>query len=774
MVKLDDRDRKQLMYFNSFISAAKYHTSKLREFTDVEGIATFGFRGEALSSLCALSDMTIITKHHSVDVATRMEYNKRGEITKRMACARQTGTTVILTDLFGSLPVRKREFQKNIQKEYNKMCEIVQAYGLIAYGKRIFLTNQTSRGGKTTVFSTNGSFSMYDNIMAIFGSKQSTNLLEINQPVRSDEVLTQDVLRTLDASISLSDAEVENLGLNRFVFDGYVSNCTHGYGRSTRDRQFFFINGRPCEPKSLIKIVNDAYHKFNVNQYPFIALNIMLDRKEVDVNLTPDKRSLLVNNEAILKLALKKSLLSTFTPLATTFKLQNTSILSYTRPANSQRHLCDDSGASTQYSSSNIDSDGNKNDTNNGDIATRKPLLSSLTRAMNAKECLIGVTAAKRKSQQLDDIATRSAKLKKIQDYLQTGGHTDEKAAAAAYNSDTDNDSPMPTNDQKGLGSHKSDPRPATENDATNPTNSRKPHPLQGFRIDCKVADQSARSLKIEHDSPAQNLAAKGLSKAPLESRSIQSKEGGVASKQLTLPRNCANVSISLSHIEKLMMDEIKLESQSDNVLKGIKMKFKAKIEPSKNKAAEAELETEILQEDFQRMAIIGQFNLGFIICRLDNDLFIVDQHATDEKYNFETLQKTTRLQHQPLVIPQSLGLSAISENILLNHMEMFEMNGFRFSVNMEQPVTERIKLTAKPYSKNWDFGRDVINELIFMIQEDSEDSMSIDVCRPSKIRAMFASRACRKSVMIGTSLSKSDMRRLIDHMGLIEHPWVN
>lgn len=50
-------------------------------------------------------------------------------------------------------------------------------------------------------------------------------------------------------------------------------------------------------------------------------------------------------------------------------------------------------------------------------------------------------------------------------------------------------------------------------------------------------------------------------------------------------------------------------------------------------------------------MKVIGQFNLGFIISKLDQDLFIVDQHATDEKYNFEKLEKETKLQHQPLVM---------------------------------------------------------------------------------------------------------------------------
>lgn len=306
-----------------FLSAAKYHTSKLREFTDLETVATFGFRGEALSSLCALSDMKVITKHHSVNVATKLELNNRGEIVSRTPCARQTGTTVTLSNLFATLPVRKREFQRNITKEFAKMCQILQGYGLISYGKRIILTNHTAKGGKTTIMSTNGSHSLRENIVAIFGSKQNTNLLQIRPPIEPNEVLTQDVLKSLDASINVTDDEIDNLGLSRFQFDGYISSCSHGCGRSAKDRQFFFINGRPCDPKSISKLVNDVYHRYNQHQNPFVVLNIIVERKDVDVNITPDKRQVMVNNETILRLALKKGLLSTFGHIPSTFKVEN-------------------------------------------------------------------------------------------------------------------------------------------------------------------------------------------------------------------------------------------------------------------------------------------------------------------------------------------------------------------------------------------------------------------------------------------------------------------
>ncbi|EDW34965.1 GL20045 [Drosophila persimilis] len=168
-------------------------------------------------------------------------------------------------------------------------------------------------------------------------------------------------------------------------------------------------------------------------------------------------------------------------------------------------------------------------------------------------------------------------------------------------------------------------------------------------------------------------------------------------------------------------------------------------------------------------MDIIGQFNLGFIIVKLQDDLFIVDQHASDEKYNFETLQRSTQLEYQRLTVPQSLDLTAVNEMVLIDHLPVFEKNGFKFEINHEAPATKKVRLLGKPYSRQWEFGKEDIDELIFMLQDAPEGT----ICRPSRVRSMFASRACRKSVMIGTALNRTTtMRRLITQMGEIEQPW--
>ena len=71
-------------------------------------------------------------------------------------------------------------------------------------------------------------------------------------------------------------------------------------------------------------------------------------------------------------------------------------------------------------------------------------------------------------------------------------------------------------------------------------------------------------------------------------------------------------------------------------------------------------------QELFLELKVLRQFNSGFTICSLGTDLFIVDQHASDEKYNFEDLQKNTIISRQNLVQPLGLEFSAQDELLVL------------------------------------------------------------------------------------------------------------
>ncbi|XP_033151490.1 mismatch repair endonuclease PMS2 isoform X1 [Drosophila mauritiana] len=774
---------------------AKYHTSKIREFVDLLGVETFGFRGEALSSLCALSDMVIQTRHNSTDVGVKVELDHDGRIKKRSPCARAVGTTVLLANLFSTLPVRRRDFTRNIKKEFTKMCQILQAYCLVTKGVRILCSNHTPKGAKTVVLQTHGDQEVMANISAIFGARQAADLVPLKSPFGQGQLTEAELRADLESGADVADTtcpqisteDVERLNQTDFQLEGFISSCRHGVGRSSRDRQFFFVNSRPCDPKNIAKVMNDIYHRYNVQQQPFIYLNIITARSDVDVNLTPDKRQLLINNERILLLALKKSLLDTFGHTPATFQMQNTTIVSMLEPKTNP-------GKTKFTKEPSKEKEDQNEEASEEDVPTTSTqrfmdVLTQWRRTGDTKGTAPSVPV-KRRCSESEELTTRTLKMQKIHTFLSQESPKEQSSKCEAE-SEAASDVDMAKADKTQVSLDNSFlnlKEMAKESEAydilTKPENAP--------RIDCKVLTpiKSRRSI-FEFKTDAKAMDKQG-SPAELNSQPPSftqlSEETDIASDEDDhielptriefdeemeegLPSNFSSgeLTTSLEEIASSLKAHEQQQRDRRTRTKLQRLRFKTEINPNQNNSAEAELQREIDKEDFARMEIIGQFNLGFIIVKLEDDLFIVDQHATDEKYNFETLQRTTQLEYQRLAVPQNLELTAVNEMVLLNHIDVFEKNGFKFEVDHEAPATKKVRLLGKPHSKRWEFGKEDIDELIFMLQDAPEGT----ICRPSRVRAMFASRACRKSVMIGTALSRNTtMRRLITQMGEIEQPW--
>ena len=186
----------------------------------------------------------------------------------------------------------------------------------------------------------------------------------------------------------------------------------------------------------------------------------------------------------------------------------------------------------------------------------------------------------------------------------------------------------------------------------------------------------------------------------------------------------------------------------------------------------EESLSLTVSKKDFAQMHVIGQFNLGFVLASRNNtDLFIIDQHASDEKFNFERLQAATVVQNQRLVQPRTLHLTAIEEEIILENNGCLLKNGFLVDIDTsgDQPVGQRCKLTSLPMSHEVTFDITDLEELIALLSENHSSGSTI---RPSKVRRMFAMRACRSSVMIGKTLTMRQMSALVKRMGEIDKPW--
>ncbi|KFU93880.1 Mismatch repair endonuclease PMS2, partial [Chaetura pelagica] len=770
----------------------KHYTSKIQDFSDLVHVETFGFRGEALSSLCALSDVTIFTYHKSAKVGTRLVFDHNGKITQKTPFPRQQGTTVQIQQLFYTLPVRHKEFQRNIKKEYAKMVQILQAYCVVSKGVRINCTNQVGQGRKSSVVSTTGSPSLKENIGAIFGQKQLQSLIPFVQLPPSEAVCEEYGLNT-------------DMPQNLYSISGFISRCDHGVGRSTTDRQFFFINQRPCDPAKVVKLVNEVYHFYNKHQYPFVVLNICVDSERVDINVTPDKRQILLQEEKLLLAILKTSLLEMFgsdvNKLNVNQKLLDmTGNLKKTLSEETEKPLVEtlpdsesenpsgqgkrvmtlarlrESFSLHQTTESKFQSPKNVKqkhsfprqvslDTALGTMKTQKTILSK-----ESESC-----------QKVDSsMSIPSRYLGKLEDHADSGFCTTSESDAGCSTPEAGscvNSESVINTTEEFCGSEEQ-----LQNERLKTVGSCD----KSLECDVQVLG-TEHKLNQVNDWTNQNKSSQEASSSSPRVKSFKSRrfkseaddfKAGKCPEVKNTGNSMPSVDILVEVQKKIMPLEFSMKVLAEKFKKVIQQqqkstetqnyrRFKAKISPGENKVAEDELRKEISKEMFAKMEIIGQFNLGFIITKLNSDLFIIDQHATDEKYNFEMLQQHTVLQGQKLIVPQNLNLTAVSESVLIENLEIFRKNGFDFVINEDAPVTQRVKLISLPTSKNWTFGPQDIDELIFMLS----DCPGV-MCRPSRVRQMFASRACRKSVMIGTALNVQEMRKLVTHMGEIEHPW--
>ncbi|XP_021926704.1 mismatch repair endonuclease PMS2 isoform X2 [Zootermopsis nevadensis] len=734
----------------------KHHTSKLREFTDLVLVETFGFRGEALSSLCALSEMTVVTRHSSASCGTRLEFDHTGKIIRKKSCARQVGTTVSLLNLFSSLPVRQKEFHRSLHREFAKMTQFLYAYCLVCIGTKISCTNQTKKGGRTVVVSTRGSETVCDNIACIYGAKQVQSLMEVLQK-RPPETMLQ--------AYGISEALTSTK--NPFQLEGYISSCAHGQGRSTTDRQFFYVNSRPCEPTKVIKIVNEVYHQFNQHQYPFVFLNMKTARSTIDVNVTPDKRQIFLDHEKLLITTIKNISSSPVpqTPPSPTVTAAGNLEDMFRQWSHSPAYNHSKSPTSAPVKGRGVKRllDSTKKEgsaksklhciNNFFSPRTEEGIQSISTEVEIPIHNSFGINNTLNTTQdeiELENVRVINDTVEFLNEGIHTefnknkGEHASHEVCMDIYKQTTENDNTVITDEEinqesvkESLMTRESSPGDIKDTDViqnnwTNYTNEEISQPCE-----TEVSNGKVQNIVVKLDDV----------------------------KMDDLSRKIVHMSVSIDHIKLKIEQHKKHNANKDK--RQMSVRFHAEIDPTKNESAEIELRKEISQDMFAKMEILGQFNLGFIVTRLGPDLFIIDQHATDEKYNFEMLQLNTILQNQRLVIPQKLDLTSVNESILIENEEIFNKNGFDFIIDEKAEPTKRVQLTAIPVSKTWEFGKEDIDELIFMLQ-DSPHTM----CRPSRIRSMFASRACRKSVMIGTALSRADMRRLIENMGQIEQPW--
>ena len=245
-------------------------TSKIKHLEDLETVSSFGFRGEALASMAAVSEFTVETRHWEEEVGTRFKVvESRPEEPEEIA--RSPGTTFTIRNLFRINPVR-RKFLASGKAEGARITSLLTRLSLAHPGT---------------------SFRIHE------GSREILQLSEGTLRRRIGDVVGAHLLE------DLVEVDWEGGGIH---IQGYISEPQRFSGRA--NQQHFFINRRYVQGGLLTRAVAQAYEVAPPGRHPVAALFISISPAEVDVNVHPAKREVRFLNEARVFWALSQALRS--------------------------------------------------------------------------------------------------------------------------------------------------------------------------------------------------------------------------------------------------------------------------------------------------------------------------------------------------------------------------------------------------------------------------------------------------------------------------------
>ena len=245
------------------LAFARHATSKLSDVSDLDRIRTLGFRGEALASIAAVSDDTLLTRPRNQEVGQFLILNG-GQLVRQEGRGCPAGTVVTVEQLFQNIPARLK-FLRQPRTEAGHIHTIVTHYALAYPGIRVGL----SIDGRQ-IFQSSGAGSLYDVLIAVYGLDLAEQMLEVK--ASEDPMTGKDPSGTRSPSVT-----------------GYTG--APWLHRANRRYITLFVNRRWIMDRSLAHAVAQAYHTLlPVGRHPVAVLMLEVEPAEVDVKVHPTKR----------------------------------------------------------------------------------------------------------------------------------------------------------------------------------------------------------------------------------------------------------------------------------------------------------------------------------------------------------------------------------------------------------------------------------------------------------------------------------------------------
>ena len=243
---------------DALICLERHATSKIQTTEDLFNINTLGFRGEALASIAAVSQLSVKTKTKKSNVGIKILCSG-GKIFETAEIALPTGTIIEVSDLFFNVPARKKHL-KTMQTELRQITEIMTKF-VLAYPEKTF---KFMHHNQEILFSP--AAKPMDTLIMLYGKKVSSAMIPVEYT------------------------------FNEIQVTGFISKPT--LTRTDKTIQHIFINTRTVKNNIITKAVYDAYHTLlHLENHPLFIIHVIINPNIIDVNVHPQKAVIRVEKE---------------------------------------------------------------------------------------------------------------------------------------------------------------------------------------------------------------------------------------------------------------------------------------------------------------------------------------------------------------------------------------------------------------------------------------------------------------------------------------------
>lgn len=703
---------KGIAYDDMEIAFERHATSKIRQAEDLNTVKSMGFRGEALASIAAIANVEMVSRTADEEIGNRIVV-EAGNILEFEETGCPVGTTITVQNLFFNTPVRYK-FLKKDYTESGYIEDVITRLALVNPKIAFKLVNS----GKT-IIQTSGNGEIKDVIYSIYGKDIANAILNV-------------------------DYLYEDMHITGVVGKPEIA-------RSNRGNQLFFVNKRYVKDKTLSSASEQSFKGLlPIGKYGFVILNMDMNPSKVDVNVHPAKLEVRFEEENKVFKAVYHSIKDTLLKaelIANTEKEVNEETV---KPSNSFSNLF----KKIEMESNNTIENKEKINAQTEDIKER---FNKLLESINANNNVGATISRSHFEGALTNIEeNNNAQNENIEAIINHPNIEDilteikENDNTLSENIDTINDNPI---SEDMLTEIKEDENTQNEN-------------IEVINNSPKLEEMST---EIKEDNNAQNEEEEVIADSKISEDTQTNTEENTETTEQTQTINYGEILNNIS--------ELKNEEKEQNFKEMYEKIFGKTLKEYETE--EKEIPNEITAENIvsvfdndekysvkKNYKFIGIAFKTYIIIEMDNEMYIIDQHAAHERIMYEKVKKNfysdEEKDSQMLLLPDIITLTHKEMDIARDNFDIFEKAGFV----LEEFGENTIKLSGAP-----NVCIDLDTRELFL--ETLDEINTVARTAKQEIEEKFiATVACKAAVKAHMALTEQEVDSLMEKLLELPNPF--